>query len=54
MTMNLVGIAGVPVGEAPPSPAPLTDDEQRALMWTSLAAFGVAAVVGYFLGKRLV
>jgi hypothetical protein len=53
MTMNLVGIAGLPVGEAPAEP-PLTDDEQRALMWTSLAAFGVAAVVGYFLGKRLV
>lgn len=59
MTMNLVAIAGMPESEprliscGPPfGEVPATDDD-RQTMWMSLAAFGLAAVAGYYLGERL-
>ena len=48
--MNLVAIAGVPVGvDAPAPPASLEYD--RHTMWFSLAALGAGALFGYVIWR---
>lgn len=48
--MNLVAIAGVPVGAEAPVPA--ESDYDRQTMWLSFGALGVGALVGYFFWRR--
>jgi hypothetical protein len=62
VTMNLVAIAGVPVGESvtlPPGAGPSApyenpENAKRELMWMSIAAFGLSAILGYMVSEKFI
>jgi len=54
MTMNLVAIAGVPVGADAPTPLPpgATLEYDRQTIWLSMGALGAGAILGFLIWRR--